>query len=125
MPECIEVEAARLVIDEHAVGRTIARVVANDAWYLKRGTTRAQLSAVLKGAKITTARRTGKQLLVDLDVGHTLGLHLGMSGRVLIDGVEAGDPLLYASNRDVPEWRRFGLRFADGGSLWLRDPRRL
>ncbi|HEY3833494.1 MAG TPA: DNA-formamidopyrimidine glycosylase family protein [Acidimicrobiia bacterium] len=124
MPECIEVEAARVVIDEHAVGRTIAGVVANDAWYLKRGTTKAQLAGVLKGAQITAARRIGKQLLVDTTAG-TLGLHLGMSGRVIVDGVEAGDPLLYASNRDVPKWRRFGLRFADGGSLWLRDPRRL
>ena len=136
MPECIEVEAARAVIDAHAVGRTISGVVANDAWYLKRGTTKAQLAAALKGATITAARRTGKQLLVDF-VHHparvpapeccdgTLGLHLGMSGRVIVDGVEAGDPLLYASNRDVPEWRRFGLRFDDGGSLWLRDPRRL
>jgi formamidopyrimidine-DNA glycosylase len=48
-----------------------------------------------------------------------------MSGRVLIDDEAAGDPLLYASNRDAPEWRRFGMRFADGGSLYLRDPRRL
>ena len=48
-----------------------------------------------------------------------------MSGRVLVDGEAAGDPLLYASNRDVAEWHRFGVRFADGGSLYLRDPRRL
>jgi formamidopyrimidine-DNA glycosylase len=48
-----------------------------------------------------------------------------MSGRILIDGDAAGDPLLYASNRDAPEWRRFGLHFADGGTLFLRDPRRL
>jgi formamidopyrimidine-DNA glycosylase len=54
-----------------------------------------------------------------------LGLHLGMSGRILIDGDAAGDPLLYASNRDVTGWRRFGVRFADGGALFVRDPRRL
>ena len=54
-----------------------------------------------------------------------LGLHLGMSGRVLIDGEAAGDPLLYASNRPESAWHRFGLSFADGGSLYLRDPRRL
>ncbi len=57
--------------------------------------------------------------------GSVLGLHLGMSGRVLIDGEAAGDPLVYASNRAVSAWHRFGLRFADGGSLYLRDPRRL
>ncbi len=140
MPECIEVEAARAVIEAHAVGRTIDGVVADDAWYLKRGTTKTQLTSILRGATITAARRRGKQLFVDFvsdpacegsarpapDQGAgTLGLHLGMSGRVIVDGVEAGDPLLYASNRDVAEWRRFGLHFTDGGSLWLRDPRRL
>jgi len=52
-------------------------------------------------------------------------LHLGMSGRVVIDGEAAGDPLRYAANGDNPAWRRFGLHFADGGSLYLRDPRRL
>ena len=30
-----------------------------------------------------------------------IGVHLGMSGRVLVDDQEAGDPLLYASNRRV------------------------
>jgi formamidopyrimidine-DNA glycosylase len=33
--------------------------------------------------------------------------------------------LIYASNREVEAWHRFGVRFADGGALWLRDPRRL
>lgn len=76
---------------------------------------------------LTAARRRGKQILLDTDggAGPVLGLHLGMSGRVLVDGSEAGDPLIYASNRHVPAWVRFGLRFADGGVLALRDPRRL
>ena len=48
-----------------------------------------------------------------------------MSGRVIVDDDEAGDPLIYASNRRVEAWHRFGVRFADGGSFMLRDPRRL
>ena len=54
-----------------------------------------------------------------------VGVHLGMSGRVIVDGEEAGDPLVYASNRRVAKWHRFGVHFADGGSFMLRDPRRL
>ena len=54
-----------------------------------------------------------------------LGLHLGMSGRVLVDDEAAGDPLLYASNKADPAWHRFGVTFADGGTMFLRDPRRL
>ena len=83
------------------------------------------MRAALKGRELTAARRRGKLILVDTDSGAVLGMHLGMSGRVLIDGEAAGDPLVYASNRAVSAWHRFGLRFADGGSLYLRDPRRL
>ena len=124
VPECLEAEAARLVIESHALGRVIKNAEAPDEWFLKRGLTPALARAALKGQCFTAARRVGKQLLVDSDE-HVLGLHLGMSGRVIVDDVAAGDPLLYASNRNAPEWYRFGVRFADGGSLWLRDPRRL
>jgi formamidopyrimidine-DNA glycosylase len=48
-----------------------------------------------------------------------------MSGRVLVDGDAAGDPLIYGSNLENPVWHRFTVRFADGGWLALRDPRRL
>lgn len=123
----LEVESARQLIAARALGRTITKVDAPDAWFIKRGATPAMVRSALRGRRLSDARRVGKQLLIDTDhgVGPTLGLHLGMSGRVVIDGDEAGDPLIYASNRDVPEWRRFRLRFNDGGALWLRDPRRL
>jgi formamidopyrimidine-DNA glycosylase len=132
MPELLEVEAARAVLEARALGRRIASVVANDAWYLKRGLTSVGVGDALVGRKLVAARRTGKQLLVDTSgarrsrtAGPVLGLHLGMSGRVVVDGESAGDPLLYASNAANPAWLRFGVCFADGGSLWMRDPRRL
>jgi formamidopyrimidine-DNA glycosylase len=126
LPEILEVESARQLIEARALHRTIERVHAPDAWFLKRGlTTRAARSA-LTGHELVAARRRGKLMLVDTDEeGPVLGLHLGMSGRVIVDGEAAGDPLIYASNRAVSQWHRFGLRFADGGSLYLRDPRRL
>ncbi len=93
---------------------------------MKRGLTADAAQAALPGHRFSDARRRGKLLLLDTDDdGPTLGLHLGMSGRVVIDDEAAGDPLLYASNGDNPVWRRFGVTFADGGSLYLRDPRRL
>jgi formamidopyrimidine-DNA glycosylase len=127
MPEIIEVEAARRLIEERALGREIGSVFAPDAWFLKRGLTARAAQSALRGRTLTTARRRGKLMLVDTDAGAgpVLGLHLGMSGRVLVDDEAAGDPLIYASNQAVPAWHRFGLEFADGGSLYLRDPRRL
>jgi formamidopyrimidine-DNA glycosylase len=126
LPEGIEVEQARRFIEQRALDREIAGVETPDAWYLKRGATAAALGAALPGHRFTASRRRGKQLLLDTDRdGPTLGLHLGMSGRVLIDDQAAGDPLVYGSNLENPVWHRFTIRFADGGWLALRDPRRL
>jgi formamidopyrimidine-DNA glycosylase len=126
VPEILEAEAARALLAERALGREIATVDAPDAWILKRGLTPDVVSAALPGHRLTTARRRGKLLLLDTDDdGPTLALHLGMSGRVLVDGEAAGDPLRYAANGDNPVWVRFGVGFADGGSMALRDPRRL
>jgi formamidopyrimidine-DNA glycosylase len=131
VPEILEVEAARQVLDTCALDREIARVHAPDSWFLKRNTTAAALRHALIGNSFTAARRIGKQIVLDTaslknggpDV--RVGVHLGMSGRVIVDGVEAGDPLVYASNRAVAKWHRFGVHFADGGAFMLRDPRRL
>lgn len=126
MPEILEAESARRLLAEHALERDVGRVDAPDAWILKRGLTPDAVRAALPGHRFTAARRRGKLLLLDTDRdGPTLSIHLGMSGRVLVDGEAAGDPLLYAANGPNPVWLRFGLSFGDGGSLYLRDPRRL
>jgi formamidopyrimidine-DNA glycosylase len=126
LPEILEAEKARELIEARALGREIAGVHAPDAWFLKRGLTPDTAEAALPGFRFTDARRRGKLLLLDTDAhGPTLAMHLGMSGRVIVDGEAAGDPLLYAANGDNPLWLRFGVTFADGGSLYLRDPRRL
>jgi formamidopyrimidine-DNA glycosylase len=124
VPEILEVEAARAVLGAQALGREIASVHAPDEWFLKRGTTPVSVTGAMVGNRFTAARRRGKLILLDTE-GPTLGVHLGMSGRVLVDGFEAGDPLIYASNRRVEGWHRFGVHFVDGGEFVVRDPRRL
>jgi formamidopyrimidine-DNA glycosylase len=126
VPEILEVEAARKVLEARALDREIARVHAPDSWFMKRGTTAAALRHALVGNAFTAARRRGKQIVLDTrDPNVRVGVHLGMSGRVLVDDEEAGDPLVYASNRRTPRWHRFGVHFVDGGDFMLRDPRRL
>lgn len=122
----VEVEAYRRTA-ERAIGRPIAEVVADDAWYLKRGVTAPVLRQALVGRQLTAARRVGKLLLLDVDegAGPVVGLRFGMSGRLFVDGAAGVGDLMYASNRDNPAWDRFALRFADGGDLVMRDPRRL
>jgi len=130
VPEILEAETARALIADRGLRRVVRHIEAPDAWFLKRELTPDAARAALAGRTFTQARRRGKLLLVDtsntgLASGPTLALHLGMSGRIVIDGEAAGDPLLYAANDENPEWYRFGVRFTDGGSLRLRDPRRL
>ncbi len=110
---------------DEGVGRFIDGVEATDAWYLKDGTTAEEISAVAIGSEITGTRRIGKLLLLDLSSGHTLGLRFGMTGRLIVDDTASIDYLEYSSDRDDPAWDRFVLHFADGGSLRIRDPRRL
>jgi formamidopyrimidine-DNA glycosylase len=123
MPEMIEVEHYRRVA-ERTVGRRIQRVDAPDDWYLKGGTTARAVRASLRRRTVTGTRRVGKLLLLDTD-GPTLGLRFGMTGRLLVDGAGPIEKLEYSSGRDDPTWIRFALRFGDGGSLQMVDPRRL
>ena len=124
MPEILEVEYYRQI----AVGgldRPIEQVDAPDDWFLKRGLTAPQAREALEGERLTAARRRGKLLLADVSSGAVLGLRFGMTGRLLCDDRAGLDDLAYGSDRENPDWDRFTLRFADGGSLVLRDPRRL
>ena len=69
---------------------------------------------------------------VETSGDHVLGIHLGMSGRILVTerggGVDEGGD--YVGTRPQrtpikPEWDRFTLHFAGGGALRLFDKRRL
>ncbi len=94
MPEILEVEAARRVLAECALDREIVKVHAPDTWFMKRGTTAPALRHALVGNTFTAARRRGKQIVLDTAIPNVrVGVHLGMSGRVLVDDTEAGDPL--------------------------------
>jgi formamidopyrimidine-DNA glycosylase len=124
MPELPEVEAYRRLA-ERALDRHISVVDAPDAWYLKRGLDAEVARAALVGRSFTAARRVGKLLLLDVSDGPTLGLRFGMTGRLLVDGTAGVDKLLYSSTAELERFDRFAVRFADGGDLRMRDPRRL
>jgi formamidopyrimidine-DNA glycosylase len=129
MPELPEIEAYRMLAEELALDRPIAAVEAPDAWYLKGGTDVASLQGALIGASLARARRRGKVLLLDVDRGMdppaVLSLRFGMTGRLVVDDVAGVGDLLYSTRRQDAVYDRFGLDFADGGRLVMRDPRRL
>lgn len=124
MPELPEVEYYRRLA-ERALHSVIDAVDAPDAWFLKGGLTGDQLQDALLGQQLTAARRIGKLLLLDTDAGPVVGLRFGMTGRLLVDSSAGIDDLVYGSARDEAAWDRVTFRFADGGDLRVRDPRRL
>jgi formamidopyrimidine-DNA glycosylase len=130
MPELPEVESARSVIERAGLGRVIADVDDSDA-YVCRPHRRGEIRDALVGRRLEAAHRRGKSMWCDVSAdGPTLGIHLGMSGKIVIasddgDEIDGGD---YWEGRRLPgdyRWARFALTFSDGGRLMLVDPRRL
>jgi formamidopyrimidine-DNA glycosylase len=125
MPELPEVERARALIAERALGRRIAEVDDRDT-YVSRPHQPGEIAAALTGRVLTAANRRGKAMWIETDGGEgpVLGLHLGMAGRIVVDDEAAGDPKP-DGERPSAVWDRFTIHFEDGGRLILRDKRRL
>ena len=124
MPELPEVERARALIEARALGRRIAAVDDTDS-YVCRPHQPGEIASALEGAVLARANRRGKTMWVDTEGdGPVLGLHLGMAGRIVVDGDAEGDPAPDGENAK-PLWDRFVVSFEDGGKLILRDKRRL
>ena len=125
MPELPEVERARALIEERALGRRIAAVDDSDT-YVCRPHQPGELADALVGRVLARANRRGKTMWLDTeDDGPVLGLHLGMAGRIVVDGAAEGDPVADEEAATPPLWDRFVVSFEDGGALVLRDKRRL
>ena len=124
MPEGIEVEYYRRGA-EASLSRSISSLVAEDLHYLKGQTSPHLLQEALVGRELLQANRIGKLLYIEVDTGDILGFRFGMTGRIIVDGSVPIDYLEYSSARDEPSWDRFVMNFADGGSMRIRDPRRL
>jgi formamidopyrimidine-DNA glycosylase len=136
VPELPEVEAARSLIADQALHRRIVDVDDSDS-YVRRPHSPGELRNALMGRSLTAAHRRGKTMWLETSgtsgaagPGPELGIHLGMSGRIVVTGpdgtvAEGGDPRRYDTRPLRAVWNRFTLTFADGGSLVLLDPRRL
>lgn len=89
MPELPEVETVRRGLEPVLDGRRLARVVQNRPdlrWPLPE-----RMAERLTGRTIESLGRRSKWLLLALDGGETWMVHLGMSGRLLIEGAESVD----------------------------------
>lgn len=113
MPELPEVETVRRTLARHGiVGRVITDAVVN--WPRSVGGDPSAFVAVTRGHRIADTGRRGKYLLLPLDNGTTILVHLRMSGRLWIDNADA----------PLSGYERVRLRLEDGRELRFHDPRK-
>jgi formamidopyrimidine-DNA glycosylase len=134
MPELPEVETTRLSIAPHLIGRTIAEVATTKASYFFLTPPR-ELAKRLVGRRVRDLVRRGKYLLLELDDGARVLLHLGMTGQLftasarsvrLLNATRAGALLPEAQSSFEPDLHtHLVLSFADEGERVLfRDVRK-
>jgi formamidopyrimidine-DNA glycosylase len=82
MPELPEVETIRRDLQGEVVGRKIKTVEVRNGRTVRRHATAKQFRTCVESKTITAIDRAGKYLLLRLDDGYTLVVHLGMSGQL-------------------------------------------
>jgi len=83
VPELPEVETVARSL-ARIVGRRIVSAEFTCARILRGDSD--QMSAMLAGRSIRAIRRRGKFIVIELDAGHCLVVHLGMTGKLLLGG---------------------------------------
>jgi formamidopyrimidine-DNA glycosylase len=113
MPELPEVETVMRGLRMRLQGRRLLRAVANRPdmrWPLPVG-----LAAALVGARVASFRRRGKYILMRLDSGWSVLLHLGMSGRMIVGR---------AGQNTITLHEHLEMETDDGWRVGFVDPRR-
>ncbi|MDR0957105.1 MAG: bifunctional DNA-formamidopyrimidine glycosylase/DNA-(apurinic or apyrimidinic site) lyase [Candidatus Nomurabacteria bacterium] len=125
MPELPEVETVRRGLEKLVVGRQILRVEIFNEKSFQAG--KGDVENFLIGAKIVTARRRAKVLILDLSSGYSLVMHLKMTGQIVFRGREnwgGGHPndsfLTELPNKST----RVEFELSDDAKLFFNDQRK-
>jgi formamidopyrimidine-DNA glycosylase len=113
MPELPEVETIRRDLERDVVGKRIKTVTVTGARSIRRHPVKKAFITRLEGTKIAGVERRGKNLLMRLDSGDLLVVHLGMSGQLL----------RAAAKDEEPKHTHVVFTFTQGGLLRFVDPR--
>jgi formamidopyrimidine-DNA glycosylase len=114
MPELPEVEVVRRDLEREVVGKKVKSVEVAGMRSIRRYRQRKPFVTALEGRKITGVERRGKYLILKLDDGQALVIHLGMSGQLL---------RAKTARETVPKHTHVTIVFTQGGQLRFVDPR--
>lgn len=123
MPELPEVETVRRGLEREAVGKRIKSVEVTGMRSIRRHPNKKHFIGKLEGAKLNGVERRGKYLLVKLDTGDLLVVHLGMSGQLLRS--QGKDPLARHTHVVISFTQHGQLRFCDPrtfGEIFVTTP---
>ena len=101
-------------LEREVVGKKIKAVDVDGMRSIRRYRQRKQFTGELDGRKITAVIRRGKYIVMRLDDGNALIVHLGMSGQLL---------RAKTARETVPKHTHVTLTFTQGGQLRFVDPR--
>lgn len=126
MPELPEVETIRRGLQECIVGLQV-----NDAQCINSPKSfpndTQSVAAFLLGASITGVRRRAKVLLIELDSGYTMVVHLKMTGQLVYRGTTAfggGHPTDSLVGELPDASTRVVIGFGDDSKLYFNDQRK-
>lgn len=126
MPELPEVETVRLGLSQFLPGKRVAGEQHDWAKGFPNADTDVQ--QFLIGAHVVGVRRRAKVLIIDLDTGYSLVIHLKMTGQMVYRGsgerFGAGHPNASLVGALPDKTTRVTLTFSDGTHLFFNDQRK-
>jgi formamidopyrimidine-DNA glycosylase len=114
VPELPEVETVRSVLARELTGKKVKTVTVTNGKLTKRHKSVKDFRLLLEGTTIKSVSRLGKNLVIALDSGNHLVVHLGMSGQ-LLRAKSPKDP--------KPKHTHVVIALTQGGELRYVDPR--
>jgi len=111
MPELPEVETLRISLHDSVVGQRITWLEVRDFVGVLGGDDPASFSARVRDRTIVGTRRRGKYILIDLDDGSVLAVHLRMTGNLSL--LPREDPLVRFQHLAIGIGDQNSLRFSD------------
>lgn len=125
MPELPEVENIRRTLEPRVRGRRVAAVRVLSPHCLGAPRDPAAFAAVLTGRRLAGVRRRGKYLLLDLEGGGLLAVHLRMTGQFfLVPGPPGAAPAAAAGGGAPDRHLHLVLTLEGDGELRFRDQRK-
>lgn len=115
MPELPEVNAKKHHFDRVALHQKIESVDLIDTHYILKEIEGPAFAKKLTGRSFTGSYRRGKYFFAELDNGHHVLFHFGMSGRFRY----------YEDPEERPKFERFAFDFEGGARLGFDCPRKL